>query len=114
MNRQGLQMAIEAIQKVINSAPKPYSSTLYNPNYANIDILPQQFVSWINYLYSILDISYQNLGLYDFMMVKNNIMQIVQQFDPNNPYIQYKMSYLQLVNRINNELLNFVQYLLRH
>lgn len=114
MNKQGLQMAIEAIQKVINSVPKPYSSTLSNTNYAYSDISPQQFVNWINYLYSILDISYQNLGSYDFMMVKNNIMKIVYQSDPTNPYAQYKIPYSQLVNRINDELLNFVQYLIRY
>lgn len=116
MNRQGIQMAIDAIYKVINSAPKICTSTLYpnNTNYANNDISPQQFVNWMNYLYSILDISYQNLGLYDFMMVKNNIMQIVKQSDPNNPYAQYKMPYLQLINLINDELFRFVQYLLRY
>lgn len=116
MNKQGVQIAIDAIYKVINSAPKTYSSNIYSytPNYVEGNISVQQFMNWINYLYNILDISYQNLGLYDFIMVKNNIIQIVRQSDPNNSYAQYKMPYSMLINRINNELLGFIQHLLQY
>lgn len=113
MNRQGIKMATEAICRVINSAPK-ISMYTYNPNYTSNDITLQQFNNWLNYLNSILDIAYQNLEIYDFLTVKNNIYQIVQQFNFNNMYTQYKTTYLQLVNQINDVLVRFVQYLLQY
>lgn len=112
MNKEGIRMATEAICRVINSAPKT-STYPYNLNYTNNDITPQQFNNWLNYLNSILEIAYQNLGLYDFFTVKTNIYQIVQQFY-NNLNTQYQMTYLQLVNQINDVLFRFVQILLQY
>ena len=113
MNRQGIQMAIEAIYRVINSAPKSTTTYPYIYDYASNDVTPQQFNNWLNYLNSILDIAYQNLGLNDFFIVRNYIYQIIQQFNINLNS-QNKITYLQLVNQINDVLFRLVQNLLQY
>lgn len=110
MNRQGIQMAIDAIYRVINSAPSPYATNYYSNN-ADCDILPQQFDNWENYLNNILDISYQNLGLDIFFTAKYRISQLIQQFYQYNMSNSDKLLYLNLVDQIKNELFTFIQYL---
>ena len=106
MYNQGKQLAIDAIYRVIYSAPKPYNQYQYD-QYS--DITYQQFENWRSYVFQVLDISYSNLGLYDFMNTKNNVALFVQQFYQYNQTTLNKAPYIQLVNQINNELLYLIQ-----
>ncbi len=108
MYNQGKQLAIDAIYRVIYSTPKPYNQYLsYNMQYN--DITYEQFENWKNYIFQVLDISYSNLGLYDFMNTKNNISYLIQQFYQYNQTTVNKAPYMQLVNQINNELIHLIQ-----
>lgn len=82
MNNQGKEMVINAIYKAINSVPQPFENNMYSPNISNNTnqrnkITKQQFKIWKKYVYDILDISYNNLALYDIMTTKLKIEQLV-------------------------------------
>lgn len=101
MNYQSKQLVINAIYRVINSAPKPYISTryMYNTHSSN-DISNQEFNTWVNYVCQILDISYNHIGLNFILSTKNQILQMAN---------QYGIPYVYLVTQINNELFNLIQ-----
>ncbi len=116
MNNQGKQMVIDALYKVINSAPQPYQNNMYPyntysypktiPNNTNLpnEITKQQFDIWKKYVCDVLDISYNNLALYDIMTTKLNIEQLA---------LQPTSSYMQLVNRIQNELICLIRIIIQ-
>lgn len=113
MNSQGKQIVINAIYRVIYSAPKPYNQNFYpyynQNNLSSNDIMPQQFEIWRNYVFEVLDISYSNLPLYSISSAKERITQFVLQFNQYNQCSPNKIPYVQLVDQINNELLYLIQ-----
>lgn len=120
MNRQGKQIVIDAINKVISSSPKPYNpgifSNIHN-NTNNNDISKQQFEIWTNYVFEVLNISYSNLGFPFILSTDANIKNKIQQFNQYNLFNQFtqnKMTYIQLVYEINNELLTLIQAIIQY
>ncbi len=116
MNNQGKQMVIDALYKVINSAPQPYQNNMYPyntypypktiPNNTNLpnEITKQQFDIWKKYVCDILDISYNNLAIYDIMATKLRVEQLA-----NQP----ALSYLQLVYQINDKLFDLINIIIQ-
>lgn len=103
-NYKSKQMVIDALIKVVNAAPNSQMQTSYY--YASNQPHPishQDYVTWLNYANSILDISYNHTGLNDFLSTKINISQI--SFQNNVPYEQQ-------IDRIKHELLNLAQRIL--
>lgn len=110
MINKSKEMVINAIHKVINSAPTINTSVNYNYNYYinNIrnDISKQEFDTWINYAYQVLDISYNHIGLNCILATKNTILELVNQFN------QLRTPYIQCVLEISKELLNLARKIL--
>lgn len=101
MHYQSKQLVINSIYKVINSAPNQYAQYGYgyNAQPAN-NISHQVFITWVNYVYQILDISYDYTKFDLIILTKSRIYQIANQSG---------IPYIYLVSQINNELLNLIQ-----
>lgn len=101
---QSKQMVVDALLKVVNAAP---NSQMQLPNYFVPNqphtISNQDFITWLNYANSILDISYNHTGLNSILSAKINISQIS---------IQNGMSYEQRIERIKYEILNLARGIL--
>lgn len=116
MINKSKEMVINAIHKVINSAPTINTPANYNyNNYFNYymnntrnDISKQEFDTWINYAYQVLDISYNHIGLNCILATKNTILKLVNQFN------QLRTPYMQRVLEICRELFNLVQMILQY
>lgn len=103
-NSKSRQMVIDALIKVVNAAPDSQMQTsfYYAPNQPR-PVSPQDYIAWLNYANSILDVSYNHTGLNDFLSAKISISQISAQ---NNA------TYEQRIERIKFELLNLAQRIL--
>lgn len=101
---QSKQMVVDALLKVVNAAPNSQmqASYYYVPNQPRT-ISNQDFVTWLNYANSILDISYNHTGLNNILSTKVNISQIS---------LQNNMPYEQRIERIKYELLNLARGIL--
>jgi len=106
MNQQSKQMVINALIKVINAAPVPYSNNnYYPPVQPNTDISMQEFNTWVNYANQILDIAYNHIGIDTILSTKIAISQISS---------QYGISNIQRIDQIKRELLNLTQAILQY
>lgn len=107
MNNQSKQMVMDALFKVINSAPALYSQKnyLYPQTYQTYDVSMQEFKTWVNYVNQILDISYNYLGLNIIMSTKMMISQLVS---------QYEVSNIQRIDQIKQELIKLTQAILQY
>lgn len=102
---QSRQMAIDALLKLVKAAPK---IPLEYPNYGqyqSLDISMQEFDTWLNYVNSILKISYDHMRLDIIMTANFKIMQIASQ---NEIY------YIQRVEQIKNQIINLAQGILQY
>ena len=114
MNSQEKQMAFNALKNVFDSSPKPYDKNISLNIYSkylvnNNDISEEQFEIWKKYLFDVLDILFSNLGLNSFMETNIKITQLIQQFNQNNRFNQNKITYMQLVFQIKDELIKLMQ-----
>ena len=104
MNYQSKQMVVDALLKVVNAAP---NSQMQAPYYyvqnQSRPISNQDFITWLNYANSILDISYNHTGLNDILSAKVNISQIS---------LQNNVPYEQRIERIKYEILNLARRIL--
>ena len=107
MNNQSKQMVMDALFKVINSAPALYSQRnyLYPPTYQTNDVSTQEFNTWVNYVNQILDISYDYVGLNIIMSTKMMINQLVS---------RYGVSNIQRIDQIKQELIKLTQAILQY
>ena len=107
MNNQSKQMVMDALFKVINSAPTLYSQRnyLYPQTYQKNDVSTQEFNTWVNYVNQILDISYDHVGLNIIMSTKMMISQLVS---------QYGVSNIQRIAQIKQELIKLTQAILQY
>lgn len=101
---QSKKMVVDALLKVVNAAPNsqmqaPYYFAQNQPR----TISNQDFITWLNYANSILDISYNHTGLNNVLLAKANISQI--SFQNNIPYEQR-------IESIKYEILNLVRGIL--
>ena len=99
MINKSKEMVINAIYKVVNSAPK------FNPNYHNGDITIQEFTTWFDYAIQILNISYNHLGFNNILLTKEKIIRI---------YNQYGVDNISRVYQICEELLNLAKEILNY
>ena len=108
MNNQSKQMVIDAIIKVISAAPNPYSYNNYYygyfQTYQSSDVSEQQFNTWINYVNQVLDISYQHIGLNVILLTQGKLVRLSSQ----------RISYVQRIEQINQELLKLTQTILQY
>ena len=104
---QSKQMVVDALLKVVNAAPNSQLQTAYYSYYLPQNqprpISNQDFTTWINYVNSILDISYNHTGLNDILSTKINVSQIA---------IQNDVLYEQRIERIKYEILNLARGIL--
>lgn len=105
MSYQSKQMIVDALLKVVSAAP---NSQMLPPYYfhAKNQLRPisnQDFATWLNYVNSILDISYNHTGLNNVLSTKANISQVS---------FQNNVSYEQRIERIKYEILNLVRSIL--
>lgn len=107
MNNQSKQMVMDALFKVINSAPALYSQRnyLYPQTHQTNDVSTQEFNTWVNYVNQILDISYNYVSLNIIMSTKMMISQLVS---------QYEVSNIQRIDQIKQELIKLTQAILQY
>ena len=107
MNKQSKQMVIDALYKVVNSAPALYSQRNYlSPQtYQANDVSMQELSTWVNYANQVLDISYNHGGLNVIMSTKSMISQLVS---------QYGVSNIQRIDQIKQELIKLTQAILQY
>lgn len=107
MNNQSKQMVIDALFKVVNSAPALYfqGNYLHPQTYQRNDVSMQEFNTWVNYANQILDISYNHLGLNTIMSTKMMITQLAS---------QYGVSNIQRIDKIKQELIKLIQIILQY
>lgn len=115
MKNQTKKVLIDAIYKVIDSAPTQYNLKnypFYQNNYytcnINNELSEQEFNTWLNYACQILDILYNHTGLDFILSEKNKIFQLVNQCH------QLRIPYIQCVLEINKELLNLAKEILNY
>lgn len=107
---QSKELVLSAIYKVVNSAPTLHTSNAYYNGYSYInhnDISSQEFKTWVDYAYQVLDISYNHMRLSFILSEKTIIQKLVNQFD------QSGMPYIHRVLQISKELLNLAQAILQ-
>lgn len=102
MNNERKDMVIKALLKLIASKPKTtYSlSSSILQNTQNSDISQQQFSIWINYVSSILDITYEYTQLNCVLISKYSIFQIAAQTN---------ITYQQRISQIENEIIELAR-----
>lgn len=107
MNNQSKQIVIDALFKVINSAPELYSRRNYlcSQTYQSNDVSTQEFNTWVNYANQILDISFNHIGLNVIISTKMMISQFTS---------QYGVSNIQRINQIRQELIKLTQAILQY
>lgn len=93
-------MVIDALFKVINSAPALYSQRNSPQSYQRNDVSTQEFNTWVNYANQILDISYNHIGLNSIVSTKIIINQLI---------LQYGVSNMQRIDQIKQELIKLTQ-----
>lgn len=101
MNYQSRQVVIKALLKLIESAPKEYPKSGYFNQ--NSDILSHEFDNWLNYVISVLDITYKYTELGIVLLSKMKILQLST---------QNELKYTQRVSQIKNEILRLAQTIL--
>lgn len=107
MNNQSKQMVLDALFKVVNSAPTLYSqgNYLYPQMHQRNDVSMQELNTWVNYANQILDISYNHVGLNVIMSTKMMINQLAS---------QYEVSNMQRIDQIRQELIKLTQAILQY
>lgn len=100
-------MVIDALFKVVNSAPALYSQRnyVYPQTYQRNDVSVQEFNTWVNYANQILDISFNHVGLNAIMSTKMMISQLTS---------QYGVSNIQRIDQIKQELIKLTQIILQY
>ena len=86
MDIRSKQMVVNALIKVVNSAPGSYyqGNGLYPQGYQNRDVSMQEFSTWINYANQVLDISFNHIGLNAILTAKLTINQLGSQYGISN------------------------------
>lgn len=107
MNNQSKQMVVDALYRVINSAPALYSQRnyLYPQTYQTNDVTTQEFSTWVDYADQILDISYNHVRINAIISTKMMINQLA---------LQCGISNIQRIDQINRELLKLTQAILKY
>ena len=102
---QSKQMVVDALLKVVNASPNSQMQTFYSPSARNQPrtISYQDFITWINYANSILDISYNHTGLNNILSTKVNILEIS---------LQNNVPYEQRIESIKYEIFNLARGIL--
>ena len=95
MNRQINQLVIDALFKVINSAPARH----YNYYDTQLDVSPQEFNIWMDYVIQTLDISFNYTGVSVVLSTKSMVFQLASN---NIPYINR-------IEQIKFQLHNLIQ-----
>ncbi|MBD5532979.1 MAG: hypothetical protein HDQ98_12430 [Lachnospiraceae bacterium] len=101
---QGRQMALDALFKLLKAAPIKSSEYSNYGQYQSLDISKLEFDTWLNYVDSILQISYNHLGLGIIMATRLNIEQIAS---------QNEIFYIYRVEQIKNQILNLAHSILQ-
>lgn len=98
------QMVVDALLKVVNAAPNSQMQTSYyfGQNQPR-PITNQDFITWLNYVNSALEILYNHTGLNIFLSTKVSISQIS---------LQNNAPYEQRIESIKYELLNLARGIL--
>lgn len=102
---QGQQMAADALVKAANSAPGSQMQVGYGYLPSNNGVSAQEFANWLNYVNSILDISYNHTRMNIIMQTKIIVSQIASQREP---------SYTQLIDQIKRLLLNLAHNIMQY
>ena len=106
MDYQRKQIIVQALIKLVQSSPevRPQMSSPYFSGNQNHDILMQEFNIWLNYVNSVLEVTYDYTGLNIVLVVQMNIMRLSS---------QNQLLYKQRVLQINNEILGLMQAILQ-
>lgn len=107
MNNQSKQMVINALIKVVDSAPYlcVQMNSLYSQQQYQVrDVSMQEYNTWIDYANQVLDISYNHIGLNAILTTKLSISQL---------NLQYGMLNLQRIEQVKQMLLQLVQIIIQ-
>ncbi len=104
---QSKQMVVDALLKVVKAAP---TSQIQAPYFYPVRTQPhtislQEFNTWLNYVNSILDISYSHTGFNNIQVAKLKVLHITSQ---NN------MTYMDMIVQIKDVILNLAQEILQY
>lgn len=107
MDYQRKQIIVEALIKVVQSSPEmqlQINSSVFFENQGP-DISMQEFNIWINYVNSVLKITFDYTGLNCVLVAQMNIMRLAS---------QNELPYRQRVFQIKNEILGLTQEILQY
>lgn len=107
MDYQRKQIIVEALIKLVQSSPEmqlQINSSCFFENQSP-DISMQEFNIWINYVNSVLKITFDYTGLNSVLVAQMNIMRLVS---------QNELPYRQRVFQIKNAILSLTQEILQY
>lgn len=99
---QSKQMAIDALIKLVESAPSIHSQVVGLPYQQSqrYDVSVQEFNNWLDYINSILDITFSYTDFDYIYIVKTRILQIS---------FQNEITFVQRIEQIKSEILNLAR-----
>ena len=102
---QSKQMVIDALQKLVDAAPgiQLQGVAFQYQLTQRYDVSVQEFNNWLDYVISILDITFNYTELNNIILAKMRILQISS---------QNEMSYVQRIDQIKYEILGLARSLI--
>ena len=110
MNYERKQIIVQALIKLVQSAPETQMQAqtqtfnLYSQNSQNFQISQQAYKIWLDYVYSVLDTTYEYTGSNRILEKKMYIIQLSNQVT----------SYAQVIAQIKNVILGLAQEILQY
>lgn len=110
MNNERKQIIVQALIKLVQSAPKVQSPVqtpvqdFYLQGIQNQDVSAPLFNAWIDYVNSVLDVTYEYTGLNHVLEIKMNVTLLSTQNE----------LYIQRIFKINDQILSLAQMLLQY
>lgn len=107
MDYERKQIIINALIQLLQSSPdmRQLKNTSNYVEYQNFDISKQEFDIWMNYVNSVIDVTYQYTALYAVLLTKKNIMSLS---------VQNELPYMQRIKKINDEIIGLTQEILQN
>lgn len=106
MNNERKQVIVQALIKLVQSAPEVQfpKSTFYPQGIQKQDVSAPQFNAWIDYVNSVLDVTYEYTGLNYVLEIKVNVLKLSTQ----------NKLYIHRIYEIKDQILSFAQVILQY
>lgn len=106
MNNERKKMIVQALIKLVQTAPEVQFpiSPIYPQGIQNQDVSAPQFNAWIDYVNSVLDVTYEYTGLNHVLEIKMSVLQLSTQ----------NKLYMQRIYEIKDQILGLAQVILQY